>query len=133
MELKEFISATLVEIVEAVYLANTKLTNRDAVVSPSIRFGDGIPNDCGAFPFVERVEFNVALTVSDQKSSGVGAGINVLGASIGGSGKDITESQSINKIKFSVPIIFPQNKFTRPESWREEKPTKIVHNQSPAI
>jgi hypothetical protein len=120
MELKEFISGTLIEIVEAVHVANENLKDKNAVISPSIRHGDGTPNDFGASPYVERVEFDVAVTASDQKTAGIGVGIRVLGAKLGGDGKTVEESQSVSRIKFSIPLMLPQNKFFKPKNWRDK-------------
>jgi len=102
MDLKTFVSTTLVEIVEGVDLAikaiATKGTN--AKINP-------VP------PHVEHsgtkdVAFDVAVTVTDSSEGGGRAGIKVASVlEIGGQGTKTTTSEAVSRIQFVVPLAVP--------------------------
>lgn len=95
MELKEFVTKTLVEIIEGVTEAQSKAKDAPGGVVPT-----------KADP-IERVAFDVALTTSKSKESKGGIGVFLGGAGIGGQKQAAGEAKSFSRIKFSVPILLP--------------------------
>ena len=118
IELKQFIGQVLLDIVEAIQETNPKLADSGAVVAPALRHGDQLPNDFGASPHIERVEFDVAVTAASSRSSGAavsaGVAVNVVSAKLGFNGKQEEQYSTVSRVKFSVPVLFPQNSFDRP-------------------
>ncbi len=118
IELKQFIGQVLIDIVEAIQETNPKLVESGAVVAPALRHGDQWPNDVGASPHVERVEFDIAVTAASSCFSGAeasaGVSVNVVSCKLGFSGKEEQQHASVSRVRFSVPVLFPQNAFERP-------------------
>ena len=56
---------------------------------------------------VQEVEFDIAVTVSDEEKAGVNAGIKVVGLSAGGEDSAISKTSKISRIRFTIPIIPP--------------------------
>ena len=56
---------------------------------------------------VEHVEFDVAVTTSKGKETKGGLGIFVAGFGVGTQGKSDASSISISRIKFSTPVVLP--------------------------
>ena len=114
MELKEFITNTLVQIMEGVKDANDKLETSSAEVNPrlgptssTILAKQGIltADNRGV---IQNVDFDIALTGSDgTKTKGA---ISVLfgAVNLGSSGQSETTNQTVNRIKFYVPITLPK-------------------------
>ena len=95
MELKEFVTKTLVEIIEGV---------KDAQATAKEARGAVIP--MAADP-IRTIDFDVALTTSESTKSKGGIGVFLGGAGIGGQKQAAGEAKSFSRIKFSVPIILP--------------------------
>lgn len=53
------------------------------------------------------VEFDIAVTVSDEVSGKANAGIKVLSVGIGGEGAKAAKESTVSRVKFTVPIIPP--------------------------
>lgn len=104
MNLKTFISATLIEIQSGVQAAidHTVKHKVGGAINPSW----GGTKDISA-SLVEKVQFDIAVTVSDKATGSAEGGINVVGINIGGSGSDSTETSNVSRIQFSIPIIPP--------------------------
>lgn len=60
---------------------------------------------------VVMVDFDIALTVSQSKSTSGGGGISIASIVKTGVQKEgNTENQEVNRIKFSVPFVLPDDK-----------------------
>lgn len=116
MDLKEFTTQTLVQIVEGVAEANTQLSRINAFIpSTSIRTTKdySIAYDAsGVERMMHYVEFDVAVmaTESDGKSGGVG--LSVMSINLGGSIESKTENQTVSRIKYSLPLVIGELKET---------------------
>lgn len=98
MDLKTFVETTLIQIIEGSaaaisYVQNTDLNAKINPFSPQ-----------GFYSNPKDVEFDVAVTVTDAKSGGGGAGIKVAAFHVGGQGEVRVESQAVSRIRFSIPV-----------------------------
>ena len=118
MDLKEFVCATLTQIVQGVLEAQKALQDTDAEVCPA-----GIhlemtrekrPSTKNGVPLQE-VSFDIAVTVSEtsseeRKRSG-GAGVRIYVLSFAATGENARQerlaSSTVNRISFSVPLLLP--------------------------
>ena len=118
MELKDFVSATLLEILEGVKNAQGKAKNFGAIISPELG-----PQAQGALQskgvqisntlqVIEFVEFDVSITTSEntEADNNLNAGIKIQIFNVGASANEKTSnnSQSQHKIKFKVPLVYPR-------------------------
>ena len=112
MELKDFVSQSILQIVNGVKIAQDK-NNTNARINPSgLRLGSNIEQS-NLFDFEQNmllstVEFDVS--VSAEKSKGTKGGISVLvgAVGLGSQGQSGKKDQFINRLKFSVPISLPK-------------------------
>jgi hypothetical protein len=112
MNLKDFISETLVEIAEGVQDAQERATGVNPkpshIYTTSQTGGSNLilglreNNDP-----IHMVEFDVAVTSSEGKETK--GGISVVSGliSLGAQGKSQENTQSISRIKFKVPVCLP--------------------------
>ncbi len=109
IELSQFVSDALSQIVEGIADAQKRAIDRGAVINPraseivsSRAVGKG--DYCR---LVEDIEFDVAVTTAEgTKIAGkVGVLAAVMGAGIGA--ESTGQAQSISRIKFKIPIAFP--------------------------
>lgn len=113
MNLKDFIKASLIDIVSAV--KETQETVKEyATISPlvtdgdtwhAVRMKDGIAN-------VSNIEFDVAVTTESNSDAqnGINAGIKVAGVfnmGLGSKGAASETAQNISRIRFSIPVLLP--------------------------
>ena len=121
MELKDFISETLCELIGGVADAQKKIksdqTTQKAVINPAVHKQTVSENHPGllgmnlnqAGQVVISVDFNVAITVTDAENAEGKGKINVLSGLFGVSGgiSSTSENKSISSVKFTIPISLP--------------------------
>ena len=110
MELKEFIKGVLSDVTNAIKESQEEITN-GAIISPIVTGAiENISTEEGNLK-ISYIDFEVALTAnsSNEENSGVGGGIAVFSAFVGGKtekGEKI-QNENISRIKFSIPIVYP--------------------------
>ena len=111
MELRDFVSETIIQIAEGVALAQERSTELGAYVNPTLT---GNTTDAVQHGFLKSahgaaqiVGFDVALTVTEGKGAKGGIGIIAGAITLGGSGQSSTENSSVSRVKFGVPLILP--------------------------
>lgn len=108
MELKDFITETLVQMMEGVKNAQKKAEEFGAIVNPESLGGDSyIEVGNNQVARIQEIEFEVALTETSE--TGTHKGIGVAFSGIGAKGNKDKNEQNIsyNKIRFNVPIALP--------------------------
>lgn len=122
MDLKEFVTKTLVQIVEGVQAAQTTVLtdalidpSSNALINPSSTEREGsrmvAGKDYKAVRFVHNVEFDVAVTVSSGSEAKGGAGLFVAAIGMGAQAQKSTENIAISRVRFEVPIAFPTSRY----------------------
>lgn len=108
MELKDFVKATLEQIVEGAAEAQKSIHDRGAIINPSsVQFQkDGAWNTYDhAMP--QDVVFDVALTSTDKKGSSEGIGVFLGSISLSKKNESGMEQVAVTKVKFTVPLVLP--------------------------
>ncbi len=117
MELKEFIEATLKQVLEGIEAAQANEDNGKNI-NANIGLGKlgGNLINAGDYGTVTRVDFDVS--VSAESSGGGGAKLKVFGIGIEG-GKE-SKAGSENRISFSVPVRLPDGDEDRAKKIEED-------------
>ena len=68
-------------------------------------FGES-PDDIGP-DHVQKVEFDIPVTVSTQDEDKVGAGITIVPFFLGGTKTTGSEDMRVSRMRFSIPIVTP--------------------------
>lgn len=114
MELKDFISETLAQIVGGVVDARSKVNALDAAarVNP---FLDPMADQLAKHGLtlaggdaVQFVEFEVSVTTKDASGTKGGVGVFVVPFTLGSSGQSSNEQSGSSKISFRVPLTLPR-------------------------
>ena len=117
MELKEFIKKSIVQITEAIIESNEDLKDKDAVVNPGgIQVNSGESQAYGRQSsqikhqsrVIQKIDFDIAVTVLDEQHAGAGAKISVMSLRLGADGEASYSNKSESRIKFAVPIMYPE-------------------------
>lgn len=108
MELKDFISQTLVEIQAGVQEAINKTIGGQTkgAINP-VWERDGIRRHD-----IQKVDFDIAVTISEKSAGEAEGGIKVVALKIGGGLSESTETSNVSRIQFSIPIIPPVTNIT---------------------
>ena len=112
MELKAFIRESLDQIIEAVAASAKVADKQGAVINPrqrQFRYGHGIYFDKQTGSPLVNVEFDIAVTVADQKKSKGGIGVAMANVVLGSQGESGMQNERLNRIKFSVPVVLPSS------------------------
>lgn len=106
MELDTFITKTINSIIKGVADSRDFAKENEASVNPQMmsNFDHSIKTT------ITNLEFDVAITSSMEKESGINGGISVFNVSVGGKTSDKGLEHSLSRIKFSVSIVLPQTK-----------------------
>ena len=108
MELKDFVKATLEQIVEGAALAQAAIKDRGGVVNPSnMSFQrDGQWNNYQhAMP--QEVRFDVGLTSTGKTGSAEGIGVFLGSISLGKRNDSGSEEVAVTRVQFTVPLVLP--------------------------
>ncbi len=111
MDLSQFVSETLSQIIEGTVTAQESARARNAYVNPARLPSAGI-EVFGAGFRRQDVVFDVAVTASESTEKEGGAKIAVWGVGVGGSGKRESENQTVSRIRFAVTIALPPQKWS---------------------
>lgn len=132
MDLKDFVSETLVSIVSGIKEAQVKSQPLGASVNPGglMRKADAVSQnstwDNRNNNFAQPVSFDVAITAEDTAQGGAKVKVlsGLFGADIGGEkgSKNILAS----RIQFTVPVLFPAEEINDPAA-------KTVSREEPKI
>lgn len=103
MELKDFITNSVLDVMNAIHDAQRAWAESvdKGAINPVWDNTDRLRDH------VQMMEFDIAVTAESSKSGGGKAGIKVVGVEIGGSGEAKSQSSTVSRIKFAVPIVPP--------------------------
>lgn len=115
MELKQFIKATLIDIVSAIRETQAEVKEYATILPlkeqsekiTAIQMKDGLAD-------ISDIDFDVAITIGTEKNTekGIKAGINVVGifnAIAATKGDGTMTSQNISRIRFSISVLLPHS------------------------
>lgn len=114
MELKEFVTGVLVDIVEGIRAAQKGVGSDDAEVSPEmdhrqVASGWKGLNDRHARP-VHVVEFDVAVAAAEGSGTKGGIGVVVGIFALGTRAESSAANETVSRVRFSVPLRLPAPK-----------------------
>lgn len=115
MELKDFIRETFVQISKGIEEANTELQDSSAIINPNNVYVNAenrqnygrLSKSKEYNRIIETVDFDVAVTASDENEAGGKFGIKVGSIELGANGKQTESSKAESRIKFKIPMVFP--------------------------
>jgi len=115
MELKEFVSETLVQISEGIEQAQERLRQKgsEARVNTSMTLtSNGHLVTGGRRRAVEYVEFDVAVLANEETETKAGIGIAVASLlKLDAAGKSNYSQGRESRIKFKIPMSYPKHKY----------------------
>lgn len=122
MELKDFVSETIRQIVAGTVAAQVHAEEHGASVSPAdMRYkgttgGDQLLwNQQDGTP-IQKVDFDVAVTTTEGTQTKGGIGIFVGPVGLGTQGQSDATNQSVSRIRFWVPLQLPKHGESTPFS-----------------
>jgi hypothetical protein len=110
MELKDFVAATLVQIVEGAETAQKQVVDIGATVNPA---GVGLLPTGHHYITghnsrnVQLIDFDIALTATEGGETGAHIGVFLGSVGVGAKAKIESGNSASNKVKFSIPIVLP--------------------------
>lgn len=115
MDLKDFVDTTIRQIIDGVKAAQEYVANQDGAVNPAFTAGAAGAQEIMGFTAenvkVYKLAFDVAVTVHETKGE---ARVEVAELFRASSEAGFTEgSSSVSRMRFIVPIVFPEDTVTR--------------------
>jgi hypothetical protein len=115
MDLRDFVRASLIDIITAVQEADSEVTKVGGIVNPGLRAVAGgahhVSSKHGLVP-VHLVECDVAVTASQTEGKEAKAGIEGWATPSGSESRATPRSDavSVSRIKSSIPVMLPTNR-----------------------
>jgi len=119
MDLKDFVKHTILDIAAGIQEANEEAASKNidlkANPKPIYFRSEGnveyMPSTTARDDTkqVEMIKFDVAVTSTGTITGEAGAGINVAGFKVGGSGEVKDENENVSRIKFEIPVLLPSS------------------------
>ena len=114
MELKDFVKATLEQIVEGVSSAKGIIDSHGGTINPTeVEFKKDGAYNAYYHAMPQDVTFDVGLTTTDKTGSSEGIGVFLGSVSLGKKNDAGIENVAISKVKFTVPLVLPPGKSMR--------------------
>jgi len=116
MELKEFVAESLKQLVDGVVTAQEYAKDKGASINPQgLKYGfkSGVlevADDSVYTRIPQPIEFDIAITVSEGGETKAGIGVFAGALGLGTQAKMQDANIVANRIKFSVIILFPEQK-----------------------
>ncbi len=111
VELEQFVAESLRQVIAGVSEAQSGLVENGAQINPNVSVDAAfrLKRLCAAGQprLIEQVDFDVSLLASQGTGTKGGIGLFVAGAVVGAQKKVTEEVSSINRIRFSVPLVLP--------------------------
>lgn len=112
MQLQDFISESILQLVNGIQDAQTKNTTNARISPSNLKLGTSVTQkelyDYDSHMLLSSVEFDVAVTAEESIGAKGGIGVFVGSVGVGVQGKSDTKSSYVNRIKFNVPIVLPK-------------------------
>ncbi len=114
MNLDTFITESLKGIIKGVKESQDFAHQNEARINPQLEGWDmsrtyATKDDLNA---VTPIEFDIAVTASNEKESSGKAGINVLSINLGGKRSDKKLTETVSRLKFTVNVALPKESQT---------------------
>ena len=100
MELKEFVTETIKEIIEGVVEAQRQII-------PHINHATDGYVQIGHDSHMERIEFDISVTSSEETGGEKKGGLHIKVVEFSAKSDSHNSNTSTNRIKFNIPIAFP--------------------------
>lgn len=111
IQLNTFIAETLQGIVEGIVAAQQKLEGQNTTVNPlnvaSPSKNISIVSYASQQATVQLIDFELSLAETGSNQAGARIGVIFSSIGLGAGAKTEATTSAVNKVKFSVPIIFP--------------------------
>jgi hypothetical protein len=127
MDLKEFVSETLISIISGVADAQEKAKEHGAYVNPGglmrtiKNISDNAIWDNTTNNYAQQVSFDVAVTAEDSATGG--AKVKVLSGILGGDigGEKANKNVIVSRVQFIVPVLLPAHIIENPNVRKSSK------------
>ena len=109
MELKDFVSSTLIQLIDGILDAQKNAKEKGAVVNPEEMFHSDFNklSRTKSHRLLQVVEFDIALTIAEDKQLKGTAGAVVAVLGLGYQAQTGDQKSTVSRIQFSVPVILP--------------------------
>jgi hypothetical protein len=110
MELQEFITETLTQVIKGIKNSQEIAKKENAKISPSVHWAGNVTsflktNQGGEL--VSVIKFNISLSAHRDKKEGTKAGIFVTFAGISANLDEAKGNSSLSNIQFEIPVVWP--------------------------
>src|SRR6266513_971279 len=126
MDLEEFVSSALTQIARGISKAQSDAANTGAWINPAGRMvsaepGGTIEVDENILSRLDNVQFDVAVTASDEQRADAKAGLKIaVLAGLGASGSVSYQNAAVSRVQFRVPVVWPSKRNEELERKRAE-------------
>lgn len=106
MDLKDFITGTLVQIVEGVHAAQKQVSPLGGNVNPYEHYASAMGTHYKRGD-VQSVSFDVAITAEENSTTKEGIGVVVATIALGKRNEKTDAATSVSRVQFTVPLALP--------------------------
>ena len=114
MELDKFITETLKSVIKGIKESQEFAKENGARINPHLLSSSSSKNKPYTFygkeegaRLVSEIDFDIAISSSNEQENGVKGGINVMSVNFGGNLSDKDVKGTVSRIKFSVNVVLP--------------------------
>lgn len=129
MELYEFIKSTLLQVTKGIKEAQEEVKEYGAIVNPRIVKESSHAEIDGSYHTLHEIQFEVGLTESTEDINKKGIGVLLGGFKIGFDGNDSKNISAVTNIKFTIPIVYPEDAVENKNKVKKSVQTVSITNK----
>ena len=110
IELRDFVSETIKQVIDGEVTAQQYAKEKDAVVNPPLLYhveNENVMVDRDTTQPVQSISFDVAVTAAEGTKTQGGVAVFIGAFGLGSKGQSEKGSETVNRIQFSVPVSLP--------------------------
>jgi len=112
MDLKEFVSEAISQVVNGISEAQANTADTSAKVNPELLKRGGEP-EMGFTPtsagMASVLQFDIAITAEEGTDTKGGIGVATGVFNLGSAGASSAQSSTVSRLQFSVPVVLPHD------------------------
>jgi hypothetical protein len=103
LELQDFVAETIKQIIDGVATAQQYATSKKAIVNPRTQMHH--------YPSPQSISFDVAITAAKGTKTQGGIAVFAGAFGLGSKGQSEQSDETVNRIRFSVPVWLPLGEY----------------------
>lgn len=123
MDVKDFVSSSLQQIIEAVEETQRSLQEKKSTAEINPNDTEGIKRN------LHPVEFDMSVTVTDEGEMKAGGKLKIMSLGVDGAASKMNQNELVHQLKFTIPVAMPISAISADHADKARKSKKLQNEK----